>query len=221
MTDDASNPQSAIRNPQSTNPFRSPSALARFFLTAAIGVGVDLVTKVRAFSDLYVTHWDGPDGRRHFESTTYEFIPGWLHFKLTANYGAVFGIGQGQRYVFLAFSVGAILFLVYLFRASGRQRFYQVVLGMLLAGVVGNMYDRTKFGYVRDMIYALPGRTWPGSDREIFPWIFNVADSLLCVGVGLMLIYSFFAPRRTPGQEGPSSLAAAGPTATPTERAVL
>jgi signal peptidase II len=203
------------------NPFRSPPALARFFLTAAIGVTLDLITKVVAFTKLYVSHWDDPDGRRHFESTTYQFIPHWLHFKLTANYGAVFGIGQGQRLIFLAFSMGAILFLVYLFRASGRQRFYQVVLGMLLAGVVGNMYDRTRFGYVRDMIYALPGRTWPGSEREIFPWIFNVADSLLCVGVGLMLIYSFFAPRGNTGQEEQANLQTTDSPAVPAERAIL
>jgi lipoprotein signal peptidase len=51
------------------------------------------------------------------------------------------------------------------------------------------------------MLYMLPGRTWPGSDREIFPWIFNVADTLLCVGVGLMVIYSFFAPETAAREE--------------------
>jgi signal peptidase II len=56
---------------------------------------------------------------------------------------------------------------------------------MLLAGVLGNMFDRILFGYVRDMIHALP--RWP----KLFPWIFNVADSLLCVGVFLMIVYSF------------------------------
>jgi lipoprotein signal peptidase len=74
---------------------------------------------------------------------------------------------------------------------------------MLLAGVLGNMYDRIVFGYVRDMIHALPGWKWPGTwqvpligypspGREVFPYIFNVADILLCVGVGLMIIYSMF-----------------------------
>ena len=56
---------------------------------------------------------------------------------------------------------------------------------MLLAGVLGNMFDRIRFGYVRDMIHALP--MWP----RFFPWVFNIADSLLCVGVTLMLLYSF------------------------------
>jgi len=41
------------------------------------------------------------------------------------------------------------------------------------------------FGYVRDMIYALP-------EWHIFPWIFNIADSLLCTGVGGMFVYTLF-----------------------------
>jgi lipoprotein signal peptidase len=79
---------------------------------------------------------------------------------------------------------------------------------MLLAGVLGNAYDRIVFGHVRDMIHALPGWTWPGTwqvgsypgkGREVFPFIFNVADILLCVGVGLMILYSLFAsPEKEP-----------------------
>jgi signal peptidase II len=92
------------------------------------------------------------------------------------------------------------VFLTYLFATSGKRPFYQVILGLLLAGVLGNLYDRIAFGYVRDMIHGLPGWRWPDSfmhvlpmmQPEVFPWIFNVADTLLCVGVGLMLIYSIF-----------------------------
>ena len=124
----------------------------------------------------------------------YPFIPGWLDFQITKNPGAVFGIGRGMVAFFIVVSIGAILFISYLFLNSGRQRFYQVILGMLLAGVLGNMIDRISFGYVRDMIYALPGRTVAG--HELFPWIFNVADTLLCTGVFLLLVYSFFQPPR-------------------------
>ena len=88
-------------------------------------------------------------------------IPGWLHFHCTANEGAVFGIGQGNRWLFVIVSVLAIAFLTYLFATSGRQRFYQVVLGMLLAGVLGNMYDRIFHGFVRDMIWIFPQKRWP------------------------------------------------------------
>jgi signal peptidase II len=61
---------------------------------------------------------------------------------------------------------------------------------MLLAGVLGNLYDRIQYGYVRDMIHALPDKFVFG--YPAFPWIFNIADSLLCVGVAFMILYSFF-----------------------------
>ena len=173
-----------------TDNFRSPAALARFLLVMTIGLGLDLWTKVLAEA-----HLRGADPIR--------FIPGWLHFTYTENRGAVFGIGQGQRALFLAVSVLAIGFLTYLFATSGRQRFYQFVLGMLLAGVLGNLYDRYHYGYVRDMIHALPGWTWPGTRAEVFPWIFNIADSLLCVGVFFMIVYSFFFAPSGPQEAAP------------------
>src|SRR5690606_17589022 len=128
-------------------------------------------------------------------------IPGWLRFEYTENHGAVFGLGQGQRLLFLVVSVAAVGFLSYLFASSGRRRLMQVVLGMLLAGVLGNMYDRVSFGYVRDMIHALPGRAWPGTTTPIFPWIFNIADSLLCAGVAMMLLLNFFEKSPQPAGE--------------------
>jgi signal peptidase II len=178
-----------------TDNFKNPAALARFVLVCAIGLGLDLWSKSYAFAHLAppIAH---PDESR---PRVVEFIPGWINFTTTTNHGAVFGLGQGQRYLFLGVSIVAIGFLSYLFATSKRQRLYQFILGMLLAGVLGNMYDRVVFGYVRDMIHALPGWRWPGTwhlggypgdARDVFPFIFNVADVLLCVGVGLMIAYS-------------------------------
>jgi signal peptidase II len=179
--------------------FRSAAAVSRFFLVCLIGLGLDLWSKQYAFAHLAgVT--DAPNDAR---PRVVEFIKGWVHFEITTNRGAVFGFGQGRKWLFLGVSIVAIGFLSYLFATSGKQRFYQVILGMLLAGVLGNMYDRIAFGYVRDMIHALPGWKWPGTwqlmsypgtGREVFPFIFNVADVLLCVGVGLMIVYSLFSP---------------------------
>jgi signal peptidase II len=171
--------------------FRSPAALACFFLTAAIGLGLDLWTKKVAFDHLLISITTTADGIVIPRSHTHEFIPGWLHFHVTANQGAVFGKAQGFRWLFIVASIAAIGFLAYLFASSGRLRWYQLILGMLLAGVLGNLYDRIVFGYVRDMIYILPNRTWPGTERELFPWIFNIADSYLCVGVFLMILYMY------------------------------
>ena len=174
---------------------RSPISLLLFLGTAGAGVIADLWSKWAAVEHLKY-------GR------VIEFIPHLLHLTYTENHGAVFGLGKGQQTLFVTVSVAAVAFLTYLFLTSGRARFYQLVLGMLLGGVIGNMYDRLRFGYVRDMLHGLPGWHWPdwivnmlprgwqpapGQGLEVFPWVFNIADSLLCVGVAAMLIYSFFA----------------------------
>jgi signal peptidase II len=206
----------AANDPQPKSPLRSPAALSRFLLVTVVGLVADLTTKVWAFKTLAYNQVT-VDGFVRVDSHTYEFIPGWLHFHVTANQGAVFGIGQGNRWLFVLVSALAIAFLTYLFSTSGRQRFYQVVLGMLLAGVLGNMYDRIVHGYVRDMIYIFPGRYWPAgltgrlpdwewTKGQIFPWIFNVADTLLCAGVGLMVVYSLFASHKPHRADEPADL---------------
>ncbi|HEY1921266.1 MAG TPA: signal peptidase II [Tepidisphaeraceae bacterium] len=162
---------------------RSPGALLRFFLVAGLGIAADLWSKWAAFSSSSL--WREP----------YQFIPGWIEFEVVKNQGAVFGLGQGRRILFVTVSVGAILFLIYLFATSGKKPVFQVLLGMLLAGVVGNLYDRVTLGYVRDMIHALP--QWP----KLFPWVFNVADTMLSTGVGLMILYNIVLEHRQKKKE--------------------
>lgn len=207
----SANPNAEARN----KPFcaaRSGVSILLFLLTTGGGLTLDLWSKSYAWNKLVFDpqaklERDSHTGHLRVESDTATAIPGWLHFKVTVNEGAVFGLGQGNQTLFAIVSVAAIGFLVYLFATSGKRHFYQFLLGMLLAGVLGNLYDRMVFHYVRDMLYALPGRTWPNSNREIFPWIFNVADSLLCVGVGLMVLYSFFVhdPKQAPAKKEESA----------------
>ena len=138
---------------------------------------LDQWSKVEAFR-LLCSRVDLVDG--HFEALdvkVHPFIPGLIDFTVTINRGAVFGIGQGRRTLFVAVSIVAILFICYLFAHSDRQSIYQILLGMLLAGALGNLYDRVRYSYVRDMIHGLP-------HSNLFPYIFNVADTLLCTGVG-------------------------------------
>jgi lipoprotein signal peptidase len=188
----------------------------RFLLTCAIGLAIDLATKAWAFGTLArEIIWD-ENGRVHvFGHPPIRFIPGWLHFEVVANQGAVLGLGQGQRWLFLIVSAGAIGLLTYLFLQSGRARFFQLTLGMLLAGVLGNMYDRVVHGYVRDMFHALPDRLWPTFVQDllsfipyfrgpIFPWIFNVADSFLCVGVAIAIGYNVLGHRDEIGKVQPA-----------------
>lgn len=171
----------------------SRAAWLRFALTAAIALSLDLWTKYHAFRVLP----QPADVHDVDRSPERHFIPHLLHFTLMKNEGAVFGIGQGQRLLFLAVSVAATALLVGLFLRSGRRRFYQFLLGLLLAGVLGNMYDRAVYGYVRDMIYLFPGVPNPLSGvfprwSTLFPWIFNLADTYLCTGVFLVILHSLF-----------------------------
>lgn len=183
---------------------RSPGAWAYFLVPAITGLILDLWSKAFALRELTAGVITLPGGERALlKAEEFQFIPGYLHFLPHLNYGAVFGIGQGNRALFLVVSVIAIGLLGHLFTRSGKQRIYQVLLGMLLAGVIGNMYDRAVYGYVRDMIYALPSVIIAG--RQVFPWIFNIADSLLCVGVGGMFIYSLFAKTEPKARKGLST----------------
>src|SRR5437763_8594364 len=100
--------------PLRTENLRSPAALARFLLTMMVGVAVDLWTKHLAFMHLAAGEPYqalGRDGRvRWFvdarpdllASKGLRVIPGLLHLQVTVNEGAVFGLGQGQRWLFLA-----------------------------------------------------------------------------------------------------------------------
>ena len=173
-------------------PMRSFTAWACLLVPLVLGIAADLYTKYASFNALVIDR-QMVDGRTVLDSRTYELIPGFLHLHAHVNYGAVFGIGQGQRPLFLVVSVVAIALLMVLFANSQRQRLYQVLLGILFAGVLGNLYDRMTYGHVRDMIYAFP--KW-----GIFPWIFNIADMMLCVGVAGMFVYSLITRPAEPAR---------------------
>jgi lipoprotein signal peptidase len=194
-----------------SRPLRSAtSAIVLFILACLVGLSVDLLTKWLAFDNESTKLVDSVvlnQARGRWEATgtderAVHVLPKLLEFHATVNEGAVFGLGQGKQLIFVAVSVLAIGFLVTLVSKT-RSRFEAVLLGCLLAGVLGNMYDRIRFGYVRDMILGLPGVHWqgtwtipglgyPGSDRLVFPYIFNVADVLLVCGVAILLVRSFF-----------------------------
>ncbi|MDB5328502.1 MAG: lspA [Phycisphaerales bacterium] len=183
------------------SPFRSPSALACILLPLILGLGLDLLTKHIAFATLVTGTAPDAAGQIQVISRVAQPLPGVLHFQAHVNRGAVFGIAQNQRVVFVVVSFMALGLLAYLFARSENQRLYQVLLGVLFAGVLGNLYDRVAFGYVRDMIYILP-------NLDVFPWIFNIADSLLCTGVGGMFLYTFFRGEDPPARTRPEAIPA-------------
>jgi signal peptidase II len=126
-------------------------------------------------------------------------LPRFLHLQLWLNEGAVFGIGQGQRWLFAAVSIIAVVVIWRVFaRSAAGQWGFHLALAAILAGALGNLYDRLRFAAVRDMIHLFPdihlpfGWTWPGTEqRGLYPWIFNFADMWLVGGVVLLLIITW------------------------------
>ncbi len=130
--------------------------------------------------------------------------PDLLDFRLVLNRGAVFGIGQGRRFAFVAFTMIAIGVAIGVFGWWTRSRSWiaHLAIGLILAGGLGNLYDRVAVGAVRDFLHMLPRRelplgiSWPGGSTEVFPWVFNVADVELLAGMALLLIHVQLMDRR-------------------------
>ena len=116
-------------------------------------------------------------------------INGFLQFREAENPGAAFGLLAGRAYLLTVVSAVAIaaIFVFFLF-GGNRQKLVNIALGLFAAGVCGNLYDRAfNGGMVRDFVDVY---------YRNFHWhTFNVADALLCIGVGLLVISSFFIER--------------------------
>ena len=131
-----------------------------------------------------------------------------LDFHLVLNRGAVFGLGQGSRLMFIMFTViaAAVAIAVFGWRTRSKSTLAHVAIAMILAGGLGNLYDRFAIGAVRDFLHLLPrwdlpfGWSWPGGNSEVFPWVFNVADMLLLAGMGLLLIHVNLSERKQHAQ---------------------
>lgn len=126
-------------------------------------------------------------------------VPHGLELKLVLNPGAVFGIGPGKQGFFILFTAVALAFGVYMFSAWTRARDHwsHASLALVLAGGVGNLYDRLAYGCVRDFLHPLPGvrlplnLSWPGGDGQVWPYVSNAADAMLIVGIAALLIMTW------------------------------
>jgi signal peptidase II len=179
---------------------------ARFFfiLILATAVTCDLLSKWAVFNFVGI-------------GKTKPVVPGVVQFRPVFNPGAVFGILPGVSLLFVAVSVGAAVAIIWiLFTKQGRSLLTQSSLALILAGILGNLYDRLNYiyphyphsesflghlrhGVVRDFIdfYGI----WP---------CFNAADAFICVGVGLALLQLIFLSKS--GKE-PVTVEAARPRA--------
>ena len=121
---------------------------------------------------------------------TIPIIPNLFQLVHVRNTGAAFGIGANtdSRIIPLLLNVGAIavfiVVVVYAMRSAITDRVLQTGLHLILGGAIGNLLDRFRFGYVVDFLDAY--MIWGGREHH---WpAFNVADSAICIGIGLLFL---------------------------------
>lgn len=188
--------------------------MGRWILFALLGgsaMFADLLSKSLAFSSL------GMPGR----SPPVTVVPGMLWIETSLNEGAVFGIGQGFGVLFAIISVIAAGFIVIMVtRPSTRGDLRLLVaLGLILGGILGNLYDRLGLPALR--WHAPPHRVgqpvlavrdWIHFRLEgVIDWpIFNLADSWLVIGAFLIVLVSFRPPIGDESEAAQDSLHASG-----------
>ena len=113
-------------------------------------------------------------------------IPNLFQIVHVRNSCAAFGIGANaeSQFVPLLLNVGAIavfcVVVMYALRTSLSDRVLQIGLHLILGGAIGNLVDRFRFGYVVDFLdFYVRDHHWPA---------FNVADSAICIGIGLLFL---------------------------------
>ncbi|WP_226534643.1 signal peptidase II [Fictibacillus halophilus] len=111
-----------------------------------------------------------------------------LYITSHRNRGAAFGILQDQRYFFIIITVIVVGAVVYYLQKHATDRLLKTALALVLGGALGNFIDRLLRGEVVDFVDVYIG-------SYDFP-IFNVADSALVIGVGLIFIQSFMESKQ-------------------------
>jgi len=164
-----------------------------FSAIAIVGSAADLLTKAWFFS------WQGLD-----DGQVYWLWPGHVGIQLSWNQGALFGMGQGGSWLFASLSILAgIAVPVWLFWfGAARDKWLTVALGCVMAGILGNLYDRL----------GLPAALWPrgaidaAHAHAVRDWIlwqwsdqwrwpnFNIADSMLVCGAAVLFWHAIWSP---------------------------
>lgn len=151
--------------------------LLRFAIPGVIALVADQASKQWARAAL------GPEGSGRMKSV----IGNSLSFHYAENPGIAFSMFRdlrGGRFVLAGLAIAALVMVVrYLRNTDITQRKLHIALGLIAGGAVGNLIDRLLYARVVDFILVDVG-VWP-----LNPWpVFNVADIVLVVGVGLIAL---------------------------------
>lgn len=143
-----------------------------FWVTVAVTLGLDQIVK-------------GLVRSRMFEGESIPLVDGVFHLTYVRNVGAAFGLLPGRQSLFML-TTTVVLFVIAAYWRRSRPTAWPVVigLGLVTGGAIGNLIDRAFLGRVTDFLdFTLID----------FP-VFNVADSAIIVGVGMLIAWLVFVP---------------------------
>jgi signal peptidase II len=149
-----------------------------FWLIALGGAAFDLATKSLVFERI------GPP-----PAASVSLVSGILELQTSLNPGALWGFGRSLPHsslIFAGLSIFAGLAICFwLFvRGAAASLALTIALGLIMAGALGNCYDRLAFGYVRDFVHVHVDSV--GFDCAIF----NFADNMLVVGAIILVLFA-------------------------------
>ena len=139
-----------------------------YILIIIAGIVLDRITKIYAV--------------KHFISNPHS--GSLINLTYLENRGAAFGILQDKRILFVILTIAIVLYLLYYFITNLKSNplVLNIAFSLIISGALGNFYDRLFQGYVVDFIEF---------SFVDFP-VFNIADILVTVGCGLLIIYILF-----------------------------
>ncbi|WP_088187657.1 signal peptidase II [Desulfosporosinus sp. FKA] len=120
-------------------------------------------------------------------------IPKVFHITYVLNPGAAFGLMAGRTWIFVVTALVVVGGVIYgQFRIPQKEALLRLAIGLIGGGALGNLYDRLVIGRVVDYI-----------DVQVWPYVFNFADSMIVVGVGLLMLKLYLDEKvpKTPDQD--------------------
>ena len=130
---------------------------------------------------LVMDQWTKAWIRFHFSyGESRAVMDGFFNLVYVRNDGAAWNLLSGHSWLLITISLGVLLFLAIKGRAElMRTRFTQILYGLLLGGIAGNLADRVRFGWVTDFLdFQFGSYHYPS---------FNLADAAICVGAILYI----------------------------------
>ncbi len=115
-------------------------------------------------------------------------IDGFFNLAYVRNDGAAWNILSGHGIILILISI-VVLVLLLIYRRSflQEQLSHKVLLGLMVGGIIGNLIDRIRFGWVTDFLdFQFGTYHYPS---------FNVADSAICIAVGLYILTNLSSPK--------------------------